>query len=219
MSQQHFIFDFDGTLVDSFAKVIDKFNILADEFHFRKISQAESIKLRDLNSKELLQYLQIPIYKMPSILYKARKTIKNEIPMLMPFKNIPQVLQQLHSANFSLSILTSNSEENVINWLEIHNMDNLFSFIHTESNFFGKNRVLKKMLRKHGIEKEQTFYVGDETRDIDAAKENDIYSIAVTWGFNSEKILTQHQPDYIATKPEDFLVIGGLQGIARKNVK
>jgi phosphoglycolate phosphatase-like HAD superfamily hydrolase len=49
-----------------------------------------------------------------------------------------------------------------------------------------------------------------ETRDIEAAQSNDIYSIAVTWGFNSEKILLQHQPHYIARKPEDILAICGV---------
>lgn len=61
------------------------------------------------------------------------------------------------------------------------------------------------------MNKQHTFYIGDETRDIDAAKQNGIHSIGVTWGFNSEKILAQHQPDYIARKPEDLLAIFELE--------
>ena len=65
----------------------------------------------------------------------------------------------------------------------------------------------KKLLKKYKTDKSQTFYIGDETRDIDAAKKNGIYAVAVTWGFNSEKILLQHQPDFIARRPEDLLNI------------
>lgn len=35
--------------------------------------------------------------------------------------------------------------------------------------------------------------------------ECNIYSVAVTWGFNSEKILSQRQPHYIAKRPEDIV--------------
>jgi phosphoglycolate phosphatase len=204
------IFDFDGTLVDSFDKAIEKFNILADEFHFDKIHLPESHKLKDLSSIELTKYLKIPLYKIPRALYKARKYMKNEIPKLAPITNLPQTLQKIHSANFSLGILTSNSEENVATWLDINKIGHFFNFIHIESNYFGKGRIIKKLLKKHQINKSNAFYIGDETRDITAAKQNDIYSVAVTWGFNSEKTLLQYQPDYVARTPEDLLDIFGI---------
>lgn len=37
----HLIFDFDGTMVDSFDVVIKKFNLLAGEFNFRYIDDHE----------------------------------------------------------------------------------------------------------------------------------------------------------------------------------
>lgn len=43
--------------------------------------------------------------------------------------------------------------------------------------------------------------------DIEAAKACNINSIAVTWGFNSEKVLLQHEPHFIAIKPTDILTI------------
>src|SRR5580658_575403 len=100
------IFDFDGTLVDSFDRIIEKFNILSDEFHFRKIGVTESAKLRDLSSRELIKHLKIPIYKIPRVLCKGRTLMNNEIPNLAPFLNLPQTLQKIHNANFSLGILT-----------------------------------------------------------------------------------------------------------------
>jgi phosphoglycolate phosphatase len=204
------IFDFDGTLVDSFDIVIEKFNILADEFSFRKICVTESTKLRDLNSRELIKYLKIPIHKLPMVLYKARKYMNNEMPNLAPFLNLPQTLQKIYNANFSLGILTSNSEENVATWLDMNKIGHFFNFIHTESNYLGKGKIIKNILKKYGINKSSAFYIGDETRDIEAAKQNDIHSVAVTWGFNSEKVLIQYQPGYVARKPEDLLSIFSL---------
>lgn len=206
----HLIFDFDGTLVDSFDSIIERYNSLADEYNLKRISRTESYKLKDLSSLELIKHLKIPIYKIPRVLYKLRKQMSSEIPKLKTFLNFHQVLQKISDANFSLGILTSNSEENVLAWLNTNNMRQFFNFIYIDANYFGKKQLIKKILTKYDINKYQTFYIGDETRDIEAAKQNDIYSIAVTWGFNSEKILLQHQPHYIARKPDDLLTIFGL---------
>ncbi len=202
----YLIFDFDGTLVDSFRMVIEKFNLLANDFNFRKIPLEEIDELRHLNSRDLIKYLKIPIYKIPSVLHRARKYLQEEMHKLTPFIGIPKTLHDLSVAGFSLGIVTSNSEENVIAWLNYHKMKQYFNFIHIESSYFGKKRILKKVMKINRIEK--AFYIGDETRDIEAAKQCSMSSIAVTWGFNSEKILSQYHPHYIARVPEDILTIG-----------
>ncbi len=178
-----------------------------DEFNFRKINSNEIDSLRDLTSRELIRYLKIPFYKIPTVLRCARKYMRNEMIKLSSFMNLLETLQSLHNMNVTLGILTSNSLENVTAWLECNKIQHFFKFIHIESSYFGKKRILQKIIKAYGIDKSQVFYIGDETRDIDAAKECDVYSIAVTWGFNSEKILLQHQPHYIARKPEDILTI------------
>ena len=63
------------------------------------------------------------------------------------------------------------------------------------------------------IDKSKAYYIGDETRDIEAAKKNHIKSIAVTWGYNSETALEKYDPSYIAKTPKDLLTILGLKTI------
>ncbi len=96
---------------------------------------------------------------------------------------LPEVLKEFHP-NCSLGILTSNSSENVISWLEIHKIGHLFDFIHAESSYFGKKHILKKLTKSYKMDSSQTFYVGDETRDS-ARKCN----IAVTWGLTQKQLL------------------------------
>jgi phosphoglycolate phosphatase len=201
------IFDFDGTLVDSFYAVTQKLNLLADEFNFRKIEQPEIDELKNLTSRELIKYLKIPLFKLPQVLRRAREYMSNEISVLSTFKDLPEVLTELHQLDCSLSILTSNSSENVISWLERHNLRHLFTFIHTESSYFGKKKILKKLMKSYKIELLHTFYIGDETRDVEAAQKCKINSIAVSWGFNSVKALECSKPDYIVRTPKDILLI------------
>lgn len=201
------IFDFDGTLVDSFDAFIEKFNGLADTFSFRKVQFQEIERLRALTSKELVKYLKIPIYKIPGMLLQLRRQMHNEMQRLLPFANIPETLERLYGLNVPMGILTSNSEENVRAWLKSHKMQHLFRFIHVESSYFGKKRILKKILKAYQIDPSQAFYIGDETRDIEAAKACNISAVAVAWGFNSSEILSQHQPHYMVEKPEDILAL------------
>jgi len=49
--------------------------------------------------------------------------------------------------------------------------------------------------------------VGDETRDIEAAKAAGFQSVAVTWGYNSKKVLENARPDFIV---EDFSALESL---------
>jgi phosphoglycolate phosphatase len=207
----HLIFDFDGTLVNSFSNVIEKFNVLAEEFKFRQIKQEDIPLLRSLNSRALIRYLKIPLYKLPKVIRKARQFMHDDIRMLTSFANMPEVLGLLCDAGFSLGILTSNSRENVTTWLTHHKLRHLFDFIHIESSFFGKKRTLKRILQRYQIKKTDAFYIGDETRDIEAAKKCGISSIAVSWGFNSEATLMSTAPDYLAREPGELLMIMGVR--------
>lgn len=204
----YLIFDFDGTLIDSFLCIIDEFNLLATKFNFRQIKTTEIEQVRNLSSQELLKYLEIPIYKLPAILYLARKHLHKKMHLLNPCKDISTTLNRLIVAGFRLGIVTSNSQENVMAWLSQHDMDGWFDFVYASSSFFDKSSALRKAIKSECIEQNKTFYIGDETRDIVAAKECGIYSIAVTWGFNSQQVLANYFPDHFAHHPNDILSIG-----------
>lgn len=213
MHNQYVIFDFDGTLVDTYHCLVKKFILLADEFNFRKLEEHEIEGLRDLDSRELIKFLKIPLYKIPKIIRKIRFYLHEEIQTLAPIPELPEVLMTLHEYGSTLGILTSNSKENVSTWLELHNLLHLFKFIRIEPNYFSKKKLLKKILVNYKVDKSNAFYIGDETRDIEAAKQNGISAVAVTWGYHSEKILLKAEPTHVAKKPEDILRFCGVKSV------
>lgn len=203
---RYLIFDFDGTLVESFHCLVEKFSSLADEFNLRKISPQEIEKLREMSSREIITHLNIPLYKLPLLIRRVRKYLRSEILNLKPVANLPEVIASLNDAGVLMGILTSNSLENVKLWLIHNRLDLFFQFIRVESTFFSKKMVLAKTLKRYRIDRSQAVYIGDETRDIDAAKKVGIRSMAVTWGYNSEGILLQERPTYLAKEPRDILI-------------
>lgn len=205
--KSHLIFDFDGTLVDSFTSVVHVFNELAAIHHFRPISPDEIPMLKNTDSKTLMRLYKIPVYKIPIIIYEAAKQIQHILLTLQPFVGIPHTLEQLHEAGYQLSIVSSNSEENVKAWLEHHRLTQYFQHIQHAPHYYGKSQTLKRILKLTPHAKEKTCYIGDETRDIEAAKQTGIECIAVTWGFHSETLLVQYQPQYVAYHPKDILTL------------
>ena len=204
------LFDFDGTLVDSFNCVMEKAILLAEEYNYRTIDFDKIETFREMSSKELIQFLKIPFYRIPKLIHIMRKHLRSEMHNLPPISDIYPVVEKLYNAKFSLGILTSNSVENVWMWLELHQMRRFFSFVHIESNYFSKKYLIKNTLKTYKLDKSETFYICDETRDIEAANKNDVKSVAVTWGYNSEKALLKYQPSFIAQNPEDILSIFGV---------
>ena len=87
----------------------------------------------------------------------------------------------------------------------------MFSFVCSVRSLFGKGRAINNVLRSQNIKPEEAIYVGDEARDIEAAKKNKVKIIAVSWGFSSRKILEEYVPDLLINDPEEL--IGALEKI------
>ena len=86
-----------------------------------------------------------------------------------------------------------------------NNIDQLFDFVHSGKNIFGKDKVLLRLLHKYKIKRNSVIYVGDETRDIEALKRIKIPIIAVSWGFNSHSILEKFNPNALIDDPRELL--------------
>ncbi|MCK5015309.1 MAG: HAD-IA family hydrolase [Candidatus Omnitrophica bacterium] len=197
------IFDFDGTIADTFHYLVRIGNRLSEEFDFNKIDPDEIRDMKDKNIRETIEHLNIPLLKIPMIVAKAKKELHKEIESVEPITGLKEILLQIKSLGHKMGILTSNSSKNVMGFLENNGLD-FFDFICTTSKIWSKNGGLKTLMDEHGLELSEVIYVGDETRDIKAAKKAGIRSAAVTWGYNSCKTLEAQNPDYLIHSPKEL---------------
>lgn len=200
------IFDFDGTLADTIDILLSITNRLSAEFGFKSATKEELAQLSNLNSWQILQYSGISIFKFPLLIRRLKAELHSEVPHIQLFPGIKEVLLELKKRGFQLGIITSNSRENVLGALEKNGLQDTFTFIYSGSTF-GKHKVINKWLRIENINHEQVVYVGDEIRDIDAAKKTGIKVIAVGWGFNSPQALAAQNPDFLIERPQELIEI------------
>jgi len=198
------IFDFDGTIADTLYLGFQIAQDLADDYHFRKFDKSEIKDLRELSTHEILKKMGISLMKVPFLAVQFQRELSKRIEELNPINGMIEILNKIDTFKVKLGIVTSNSKENVEKFLQNNQIQNLFSFIHSERNIFGKAHVLKKTLREQKYQPSEVFYVGDETRDIDSSKKAHISIIAVGWGFNSKNALLKHDPEYFAASPDEL---------------
>ena len=80
--------------------------------------------------------------------------------------------------------------------LRKYNMDHYFSFVKS-ATLFDKTTQIKRILKKSKIKSEEAIYIGDEIRDIHAARAVGIDSGVVSWGYNDIEALNAEKPDQI----------------------
>ena len=198
------IFDFDGTIADTFENGVEILNILAKEFGFRPLEPADLERVRDMRTRDLVKFLGVPTTKVRKISKRGTEVLHERMDSIHPFDGVPDLLRTLQTLGYRMGILTSNSEENVAAFLRKHDLE-LFEFVRCSPKLIGKARVLRKLLKKLQIKPTDVLFVGDETRDIDAAQENGVHMAAVTWGYNSRSSIEILRPDYMIESPAQAL--------------
>ncbi len=198
------IFDFDGTLADTFEVSLKIYNQLAPEFSLREITPEDIPLVRKMTTNEFLKFTGVSTMRIPMIMAEGKRIAGPLMRRVRPIPGIPELLPELRSQYPVMGILTSNSSENVQNFLDAHGMD-YFDFVGSVSKLTGKGKHLKSIMRSFGLSEDETAYIGDETRDIRAARKAGVIALAVDWGFNARGTLLAEGPDFLISDPAALL--------------
>lgn len=198
------IFDFDGTIADSFGTVV------AIAYHLTKkeqLSNLEQVKiLRDNNASltQAIKSLNIPKWQWPWLMQRGRRMMAQQIHQIPLFPGLDQVLRNLWQDKFQLYILSTNSTSNVERFLVEKGLLAYFDKIYGGAGLFDKAKVLSKVLKQEKLDPASVVYVGDEVRDIIAAKQTGMPCIAVAWGYNSPELLVSYAPMVVTRTPQQL---------------
>ena len=198
------LFDFDGTIANTIDAGVAAFNILAREHGFVEITSENADMLRGKSPRSAIKALAVPLLRVPLVLRTLRSGIHLAIPNLVPAEGMRPAILALRERGYRLGIVTSNSKENVRAFLANNHLE-VFDFIQAGTGLFNKAAKIEKMISRAELKNNELFFVGDEIRDIEAARENNMTSIGVTWGLNSREGLESAHPDFIVDTAEELL--------------
>ncbi|HET6925192.1 MAG TPA: HAD hydrolase-like protein [Candidatus Saccharimonadales bacterium] len=187
------IFDFDGTIADSFVLFVDILHKLMGRTE--RVSATELERLRGMSLLQAAREVHVPWWRLPLLASRGRRMMLGAIDEVHPCQGMPEALKTLHADGYQLFIMSSNSALNIDTFLKTHGLAGLIDKVYPGVSLFGKARTLRKVIRQNRFNRGDVMYVGDEVRDIQGAKRAGIKVVSVTWGYNNADILERHAPD------------------------
>jgi phosphoglycolate phosphatase len=197
------IFDFDGTLADSFPWLAGELKQLARRWSIRAIEDDDIEAMRHMSAAAIIRHLGLPSWKVPWIAADLRARMARDIARIPLFAGVPEMLDELAASRVRLAIASSNAEANVARVLGRR----LFQGIEAAecgASLRGKHLRIQRLLRRLDVPAEQAVYIGDEVRDIAAARHAGTASVAVSWGYNRLPALRAERPDLLLNRVEDI---------------
>jgi len=198
------IFDFDGTLADSYPWFLSVFDEIAQRFQLPRLERAELDQLRKVDIHRISSEFNVPFWKMIQIGGHLKKMMASQIDKVRLVEGMQTVIDALYAAQIRMAVVSSNAEENIRSVLGAHNAG-LFEVYECGVSMFGKKAKFEKVLKKMGIQAERALCLGDELRDLRSARQAGIAFGAVTWGYTDRSMLEKHTPDAVFSSPEQIL--------------
>ena len=196
-----YIFDFDGTLVDTVDDVVICLNKALDTHGFPTLTSSEyverlggnineivSLVLKDQNTPENIETVRetyLPIYDDSSK--------ENSIP----FEGVKGLLEKLQDMNVLIAINSNRTTDSIKYFTDkfLSSIDFMLIEGHNE-NYPSKPSPIgvNKILDISNVEIDEAIYIGDSKTDIATAKNAGIDCIIVTWGYGDEKAYRDDYP-------------------------
>jgi len=204
MKYKLIIFDFDGTLADTFPWVVSVAGKVADKYKFRKVPESEHEILRGMGAREIFKYLGVPVWKAPLIANYVISLLSKDIGNISLFSGVKSLLNSLASRDVIIAILSTNSFANIS---AVLGPENTALIHHFECGVFvfGKRPKLRKILKKSGVAPAEAILIGDEIRDCEAALKEGVAFGAVSWGYTRIDALEARKPTEVFTSVEQIL--------------
>jgi phosphoglycolate phosphatase-like HAD superfamily hydrolase len=199
------LWDFDGTLADTFACMASAYNTFAARLGLRPIEDFEAT--RGLSPLSFMRTMGIPLVKGPSLLTGVLTAVRRDMPNVRLFTGVAEALDSFGKAGCRMSVLSSNSRDNILDCLHANGVAGCFESILGYRRIFGKGDGIRRFLKGRIKPGQKAVYVGDEVRDILAARKAGVDVAAVTWGYNTRQLLAEHKPDYLVERPEQLQML------------
>ena len=196
------IFDLDGTLADSFPWFLRNVNDVADRFGFRRIENGDIESLRHAGSREILRRLEVPLWKLPGIARHMRRMKAAHLDDIPLFPGAEAMLRAFAMAGLRWRWSAPTTRLNARR--QLGEAAQLFSHFDCGASLFGKAAKFRRVVKRAGVDPAQAISIGDEVRDIEAARAAGIACGAVMWGYAAPNALRALKPDLVFERIEDI---------------
>ena len=210
MSYSAYIFDLDGTLLDTLPDLVRLTNMVLEERGWPTRTHDEILSFVGNGGRNLLGRAA-PHDAPEGEVDEAFARWQELYPaygheLTKPYEGIPETLARLKERGAKLGVLSNKFDAAARSVIEEH-FPGLFDLVCGECVEIPRKpdpTGLKKMMENLGVAPAEVAYVGDSTTDVEVARRAGTSAIAVAWGYRSAAELDAAGPDRFIFSPADL---------------
>lgn len=206
-----FIFDLDGTLLDTLPDLVALTNTALQQAGF-PTRTAEEIKSFVGNGARALMYQAVPADTNEQGAEAAMdrwlalySTVGDELTQAYPY--IPEVLSALKDAGCKLAVLSNKFDGGVKQVIGNH-LPGYFTVLHGECDDIPRKpnpAGLLRTIKELNSSPERTVYVGDSSGDVVVSRNAGVFALGVAWGYHGGERLREAGADAVISDARELL--------------
>jgi phosphoglycolate phosphatase len=202
------IFDIDGTIVDAYGAIAKSLNFTLKKLGYRKASLAAAKRAVGHGERDFIRIF-VKEEDIDTALKLYRRNHQSSI--LTHSRTLPgakRVLKCLKKRGYKMAIVSNRPHKYsdiLLKHLGIKKYFDVVSCAKNKDEFKPKAKLFLKILRRLGVEKNETLYVGDMAIDVRAGRNAGIKTVAITGGSSSLTELKKERPYRIVRKLPEIL--------------
>ena len=200
--KKFYIFDFDGTLVNTFYDSVIAYNKALKQNNLPEYTY-ESLDQIDYSDFINSMTEDMQVLKLYSKIYE-----ESEKEYTLPYDGINEVLKELIKRGNEVAICSNRSQEQLEYYTEKLFPEINFKYVigYTPEGGFKPNpEVMKRILNNVNYKKGEIVYIGDKKTDIVTAQNVELDVIIVTWGQGDEEAYYDNYPIKIIDNVKELL--------------
>ena len=215
MSYQTYIFDLDGTLLDTLGDLAASVNYAMRTHGMPEHSVDEVCRfvgngVRRLMERAVPGGAAHPAFEAAFATFR-RHYMEHSLDTTRPYEGIPEMLQELKRRGRHTAVV-SNKFDAATKELCRHFFPDTIDVAVGEHEAEGIRKkpapdTVVEAMRQLGVSPDETVYVGDSDVDITTARNCNIPCISVLWGFRTKEFLLEHGATTLVEHPHQLLLI------------
>lgn len=193
------VFDWDGTLMDSAARIVASLRGAAQDVGFENLTDAGFRNVIGLGLQEAIRALYPAISDDALWQYadRYRHHFLESCPMPEQlFEGVHEILDTLHRQPLMLAVATGKSRKGLDRALRHTQCSHYFQATRCADETTSKPhpQMLLELIEELGAKPETTLMIGDTEYDMEMAQRAGTAALAVTYGAHEPHRLAQYQP-------------------------
>lgn len=217
---KNFIWDFDGTIIDTYPSTINSIIKTMKKYDVN-LSYDVLYQKAKINLKEVFEYIKNSHGFDDNIIEEIIDNF-SKIPHedRIKYDKIEEVLKFIAEKKGNNFLVTHRDKKSTYDILDHYNLNNLFVKVVTSDNNFPLKPNPESfiyLIDKYNLNRINTVGIGDRKLDVGAAKNSNITSVFM----NMDSIDIDYKADYVFNNYYDFyknILMGWLNGYKKENI-